>query len=93
MGGLLDASAVGALAALDEPGSELDTLFEQVWSTEWANLVVDQASGLNVVIFHCGLGDGGYATWIGRNAAGEPACFVVDLLVFSDSYGPTTDRA
>jgi hypothetical protein len=92
-GSLLDASAVGALAALDEPGSELDTLFEQVWSTEWANLVVDQASGLNVVVFHCGLGDGGYATWIGRNAAGEPACFVVDLLVFSDSYGPITDRA
>lgn len=92
-GSLLDASAVGALAALDEPGSELDTLFEQVWSTEWANLVVDPASGLNVVVFHCGLGDGGYATWIGRNAAGEPASFVVDLLVFSDSYGPTTDRA
>jgi Protein of unknown function (DUF4241) len=92
-GSLLDASAVGALAALDEPGSELETLFEQVWSTEWANRVVDQASGLNVVVFHCGLGDGGYATWIGRNAAGAPACFVVDLLVFSDSYGPTTDRA
>lgn len=88
---LLDASAAGALAALDEPDSELDRLFEQVWAKEWVNLVVDQASGLNIVVFHCGLGDGGYATWIGRNAAGVPACFVVDLLVFSDSFGPITD--
>lgn len=92
-GSLLDASAVGVLAQLDEPGSELDRLFEQVWSKEWANLVVDQASGLNIVVFHCGLGDGGYATWIGRDAAGEPACFVVDLRVFSDSFGPKTDQA
>jgi Protein of unknown function (DUF4241) len=91
-GSLLDASAVGALAALDEPGSELDRLFEQVWSKEWANLVLDQTSGLNIVVFHCGLGDGGYATWIGRNAAGVPACFVVDLLVFSDGFGPITDQ-
>jgi hypothetical protein len=92
-GSLLDASAVGVLAQLDEPGSELDRLFEQVWSKEWANLMVDQASGLNIVVFHCGLGDGGYATWIGRDAAGEPACFVVDLRVFSDSFGPKTDQA
>lgn len=90
---LLDASAIGALAALDEPGSDLDRRFEQVWGKAWANLVLDQGSGLNIVVFHCGLGDGGYATWIGRNAAGVPACFVVDLLVFSDSPGPTTDKA
>ena len=89
--GLLDASAVGALAALDEPGSELDRLFEQVWGNDWVNLVVDQAAGLNVVVFHCGLGDGGYATWIGRGVEGEPVCFVVDLLVFSDSFGPIAD--
>jgi hypothetical protein len=89
--GLLDASAVGALAALDEPGSELDRVFEQVWGNDWVNLVVDQVSGLNVVVFHCGLGDGGYATWIGRGVEGEPVCFVVDLLVFSDSFGPIAD--
>ena len=82
----LDASAVGPLVALDEPGSELDRLFEQVWGNEWVNLVVDEVSGLNVVVFHCGLGDGGYATWIGRSADGEPACFAVDLLVFSESF-------
>jgi len=88
---LLDASAVGALAAVDEPGSELDRLFERVWGNEWVNLVVDHESGLNAVVFHCGLGDGGYATWIGRSADGEPLCFVVDLLVLSDSFGPITD--
>ena len=89
--GLLDASAVGALAALDEPGSELDRLFEQVWGNDWVNLVVDQVSGLNVVVFHCGWGDGGYATWIGRGVEGEPVCFVADLLVFSDGFGPIAD--
>ncbi len=89
--GLLDASAVGALAALGEPGSELGRRFGQVGGSEWANLVVDQASGLNVVVFHCGWGDGGHATWIGRGVEGEPVCFVVDLLVFSDSFGPIAD--
>jgi len=52
---------------------------------------VDAAADLNVVMFDCGLGDGGYATWIGRTAAGVPACFVVDLLLLSDSFGPLTD--
>ena len=89
---LLDASAVGALAALDEPGSELDRRFEQVWGKAWVNLVLDQAYGLNIVVFRCGLGDGGYATWIGRTAAGLPACFVVDLLLLSDGPGPITDQ-
>jgi hypothetical protein len=74
-----------------EPGSELDRLFEQVWGNDWVNLVVDQVSGLNAVVFHGGLGDGGYATWIGRGVEGEPVCFVVDLLVFSDSFGPIAD--
>jgi hypothetical protein len=36
-------------------------------------------------------GDGGYAIWIGRSVEGEPVCFVVDLLVFSDSFGPIAD--
>jgi hypothetical protein len=39
------------------------------------------------------LGDGGYATWIGRNTAGVPACFAVDLLLLADGPGPITDQA
>jgi hypothetical protein len=54
------------------------------------NLVVEPASGLNVVIFNCGMGDGYYPTWVGRTAAGELACFVADLEVLSHSLGPIT---
>jgi hypothetical protein len=57
----------------------------------WANLVVDPIAELNVVMFDCGLGDGCYATWVGRTAAGALACFVADLLLLSDDCEPLSD--
>jgi Protein of unknown function (DUF4241) len=47
------------------------------------NPVVDEAKGLNVIMFDCGLGAGAYPVWLGRTAAGEPACFVADLELLS----------
>jgi hypothetical protein len=56
------------------------------------NLVVDQAADLNMIMFDCGLGAGAYPVWLGRTAAGEPACFVADLELLSQhSSGPVTD--
>lgn len=59
-GAFLDASAVAALRALRTPGPDQDPeLFKITPQLQWkrvVNLVVDPASGLNVVIFRCGDG-------------------------------------
>jgi hypothetical protein len=89
LGSFLDASAVGALSRFRDD-AEWDALVDVLRGNRVANLVVEPASGLNVVVFDCGLGDGAYATWIGRTAAGEPACFVADLQLLSHSLGPLT---
>ena len=97
-GAFLDASAVAALHALgtlapdQDPfqDSELHRLTPELSSKHVVNLAVDPASGLNVVIFRCGMGDGYYPTWVGRTAAGEVACFLADLEVLSHGVGPIT---
>jgi Protein of unknown function (DUF4241) len=97
-----DAAAVAAVAVLEDQAVDLDRgelrpehkrFLAELRRKAWANLVVDQVADLNVVMFDCGIGDGGYATWIGRTAAGAPACFIVDLLLLSDSFGPLTELA
>jgi len=37
----------------------------------------------NLIAFASGWGDGAYPTWIGRDAGGEVACFVADMLLAS----------
>jgi uncharacterized protein DUF4241 len=44
-----------------------------------ASVVLDPPSGLNVVMFKAGLGDGAYASYWGLDAGGEPACLVTDF--------------
>lgn len=45
--------------------------------------VTDHETGLNVVAFSTGWGDGRYPTWVGRNTVGEPVAFVTDFLVIN----------
>jgi hypothetical protein len=45
--------------------------------------VTDPESGLNVVAFSTGGGDGVYPTWVGRNTAGDPVAFVTDFLMIN----------
>lgn len=45
--------------------------------------VTDARTGLNVVAFSTGWGDGVYPTWVGRNTAGEPVAFVTDFFVIN----------
>jgi Protein of unknown function (DUF4241) len=47
------------------------------------NIVLDDTTGLNVVVFGCGMGDGDYPVWIGRNSSGDPTCFIADLEILS----------
>ena len=96
-GSFFDASAVDAVVALDDWGIDFEEdelspervrFLEELHRKAWANLVVDAAAELNIVMFDCGRGDGCYATWIGRGATGAPACFAADLVLLSDSFGP-----
>jgi len=93
-GAFLDASAVPALQHLGAPthdrDPELFKIVPELQSKHVVNLVVNPASGLNVIVFRCGMGDGKYPTWVGRAATGEPTCFLVDLEVLSHSAGPVT---
>jgi hypothetical protein len=56
------------------------------------NIVLDDATGLNVVVFGCGMGDGNYPVWVGRNRSGDPTCFIADLEILSHhATGPIED--
>jgi len=45
----------------------------------WANLVLDPASGLNMIVFQSGYGDGVYASYWGYAASGALVCLVTDF--------------
>jgi Protein of unknown function (DUF4241) len=42
---------------------------------------LDPATGANYIIFNTGYGDGHYPVWVGRDAGGVVACFVMDMLI------------
>jgi hypothetical protein len=80
-GAFLDAAALPALTRVaGGPDSRLATVStrddgELVWNLR------DEVSGMNVVAYLSGYGDGAYPTWIGYTEAGEPAMFVSDMMV------------
>ncbi len=97
-GAFLDLSALAELSRLGEPGPRmwqprgLDEVKSALLADQMVDLVVDRAAELNVVIFLCAMGDGGYPVWIGHTAAGELACFVAYLELLSHhSSGPLPD--
>jgi Protein of unknown function (DUF4241) len=97
VGAFLDESAVAPLSRrveqLEEPEEfESDEMNTATINGEAVNIVLDQATGLNVVAFPCGMGDGTYPVWIGRTSAGDPTCFIADLEILSrHTSGPITD--
>jgi hypothetical protein len=50
----------------------------------WANLVLDRASGLNMIVFQSGYGDGVYASYWGYAAGGSLVCLVTDFGLVGD---------
>lgn len=75
--GFLDAVALQYMAEQEEHnGGQLGTPGAQS-SVERT----DPATGANYIVFSTGYGDGHYPVWIGRDAAGAVACFVMDMLI------------
>jgi hypothetical protein len=96
-GAFLDESAIAPLRRrverIDRGGPEAveeDEMTRAAIDGEAFNLVLDQATGLNVVVFGCGMGDGAYPVWIGCNSSGDPTCFIADLEILSHTSGPIT---
>lgn len=57
--------------------AEMEKTFVNTW--EWANYLVDEETGANMVAFTSGWGDGGYPTYIGYDSDDKVVCFVTDF--------------
>jgi hypothetical protein len=86
LGCLLDASDLGFLRHLqrdDQPA--LNTTLDAVGEAE---IIEDATLTGGILVFGCGMGDGVYPTWIGRDSGGNPVSLVIDLEMLSHSLGP-----
>jgi hypothetical protein len=63
-----------------------------VHTRRWADFPLDEGSGLNVVFFSSGWGDGSYASCWGFDRAGEVACLVTDFQVLDRTTDAATGR-
>jgi len=53
-------------------------------SASWADVLVDESTGANVITFSSGWGDGQYASFWGYDAAGELTSLVTDYALFPE---------
>ncbi|MEV0645070.1 DUF4241 domain-containing protein [Phytomonospora sp. NPDC050363] len=85
-GAFIDASGGKALDRINDADSayDLDDALTDAGKAVPPRMganVTDEETGLNVVVFPSGWGDGVYPTWIGRDAAGEVVSVVTDFHV------------
>jgi hypothetical protein len=52
---------------------------------EWFNVPLDETSGVNMLIFTSGWGDGGHPSYWGFDAHGRPSCLLTDFGVLDDA--------
>ena len=94
-GAFMDEAAIVAFLALSGASNEehevaawdarVDFLFEYLVEEDHSNLVLDEQSGLNMVIFPSGWGDGKYACYWGFDAHGSPVCLITDFGIFDEA--------
>jgi hypothetical protein len=72
---------------LKDPNGYLQVIAEmerrQVNTWSWANLVLDEATGLNQILFSSGVGDGGYNCFVGYDNQGNPTKLVTDFQILN----------
>lgn len=51
-------------------------------SASWADVLVVESTGANVITFSSGWGDGEYASFWGYDASGELTCLITDFALF-----------
>lgn len=58
-----------------------------IHTRNWVEWPLDESSGLNMVIFSSGMGDGAYGSYWGYDEAGQVACLVTDFGLLFDGSG------
>ena len=61
-----------------------DKTYLPTWS--WADLIVDETTGANIIAFSSGWGDGCYPSYWGYNAANQRVALVTDFGVLHASW-------
>jgi hypothetical protein len=85
----MDAKAAAILEKrfLKEPDFPTKVIAElekhQINTWSWANITLDEATGLNCVLFSSGVGDGGYNCFVGYDEGGTPTMLVTDFGLLS----------
>jgi hypothetical protein len=88
VGCFMDAQAATALDAhYDSDESYDEALIDAMEANraqplDYANVALDDESGVNVIMFESGWGDGVYGSYWGYDASDAPACLVTDFSVF-----------
>jgi len=62
--------------------AEMDKTYTDTWS--WTNIDMNPATRSNLIAFSSGMGDGFYASYIGRDADGNVASIITDFALFTD---------
>jgi len=89
-------SFASAEAAAAVTGGDFDAYSDQIHHgmypsedvVDWnilVELVVDPATGANVIAFSSGFGDGAYPSWFGLDARGEPVVLLTDFGILQGS--------
>ena len=63
-----------------------------VHTRDWADFLLDDKTGLNVVFCSSGWGDGSYASYWGFDRDGEVVCLVTDFQVLPRTVDAATGR-
>lgn len=87
-GCFMDAEAAAMLSAAAEAdedvfevlADEMDKTYVNTWS--WANVGLDPETGLNIITFSTGMGDGLYASYAGFDEDGRVVALVTDFGLF-----------
>jgi hypothetical protein len=87
-GCFMDGAATALIETLfEEHGEEaLGDALEETYVDTWSHaaVVLEPSSGLNVIAFSSGFGDGAYPSYFGYSATGEVLVLVTDFLVLPD---------
>jgi hypothetical protein len=81
-GALLDVAGLPFAGGLQDDLNELAGITERAYD-EGALILQAGDSGAGILIFACGMGDGLYPTWVGRDSSGKVSCLVLDLELLS----------
>ena len=90
LGGYMDLGAGNLLRQRMDAGDGFhNDIFEAVEENEpeWANIVIDPTTGLNIVVFETGSGDGLFLSYWGCNDTGHVVCLVTDFGIIVEAEG------